>query len=971
MNESKGDFNFESGLENELQQWFRRVKKGSADLYSFLDLQRFESNVDLIKKHASQRIQFADTWVRQNKGDARADKLIKAIKSAAKKLLKPELKSAYDKKLRQKQTTSPQPDSTRKSKKAKSITSKPLISKTPRASQKPSGLVDLSTNRKRRSSEASKVSAKAKTKNPYLLPAIISGGVIVALAGILLVGILLYWMPASDAVEEARMPSATGVATNDAPEVAVNVPPKEASSSISPSTELKTAKPKTEKPKTAKTIQPRTPGPGPSEVEPFSLPGVSKKFSPVDIALDETGAVYTIADNKFFVRQEDGFRELPKEKISTAKVLTRFYGGYDRPLCLIGRSAGSKRKLYRLTAEGVSEMTDFDFLKDADRPGIFITKDGRILNWGDKFLNVFDGQNWNEKEVNFDGSRLIKSPPVVVELGLKIYLYQAGTKQYYVVDDNGQIESLEIPDSLFAKFGKYSTAFSVGNKILFTKTRRILLGLDVITGEEIDFETLNIQLRPHGYRILDIIAKKDGNFWLIPDLTTSSTVPRASDVPKDSERQIWEVNPDQEVRRFAVNALPKWNNLKRSEKKDPTNKKLVTECIDGTMVFARQVGGPVIIRNQKVEEWGLPEGFLRGPSSFVVAPNGEFWLTGGVVGANLAKVFVNDLPPEAANQKALENWEEIPIVERGPLMQVDENSVAMFREDKSEALSRFEDGKWIYQQLPFKVKNFSKSAIDDRGHIWVSFKKSYADIGRESVRTASSWKELLEGITQTNARTFRCSEHLPGVVRNDDKLWTMLDDRRGVNMFDGKSWTVFKIRRRYEQFLFASEKYGFALETRWGTYYSYDSDLATLKELEELRKITKRMFIGIHPQPFEEELAGFKPSDGYFTAIRQGNSLAFSAGEDTFEFENGSKVTASELPVGGKRWFFESYKKCFAIRVTENQIERFDFYNTPIYGKPITSIAETSDGELWIRTWHENRSQLFHFTGEIETLIQK
>ena len=96
----------ESEPESDLRKWYQRVCKGPADLYSFLDLRQFESDVELIKKHARQRIRFADTWVRQHSSDARADKLVGSIKAAATKLLKPELKMAYDQKLKQKQRTS-------------------------------------------------------------------------------------------------------------------------------------------------------------------------------------------------------------------------------------------------------------------------------------------------------------------------------------------------------------------------------------------------------------------------------------------------------------------------------------------------------------------------------------------------------------------------------------------------------------------------------------------------------------------------------------------------------------------------------------------------------------------------------------------------------------------------------------------------------------------------------------------------
>ena len=101
-------FEFASEPKTDFRKWYQRIKKGSADTYGFLDLPRFESNLELIKTHARQRIKFADTWVRQNTNDAHADKLLQSLKAAATKLLKPDLKAAYDQQLKQKQASSSQ-----------------------------------------------------------------------------------------------------------------------------------------------------------------------------------------------------------------------------------------------------------------------------------------------------------------------------------------------------------------------------------------------------------------------------------------------------------------------------------------------------------------------------------------------------------------------------------------------------------------------------------------------------------------------------------------------------------------------------------------------------------------------------------------------------------------------------------------------------------------------------------------------
>ena len=192
------------------------------------------------------------------------------------------------------------------------------------------------------------------------------------------------------------------------------------------------------------------------------------------------------------------------------------FGGQDRELYLSQRGDEEHQgKIYRLTDGKTQYVTDFDFEKVHEYPGLTASAAGRIVNWGERFLSVYVGGRWHEHEAS-----LAVRDVQVIEAGGKVLV--SHSDKLYVIDEAGGVQK---------------RAWDFGESIKVTKTPRIpawgrdrilvlrrdddsffgspparLHAFEVNVGRQMDLGGIRRQLEKR--RVVDFFPLSDGAVWL-------------------------------------------------------------------------------------------------------------------------------------------------------------------------------------------------------------------------------------------------------------------------------------------------------------------------------------------------------------------------------------------------------------------------------------------------------------------------
>jgi hypothetical protein len=696
-----------------------------------------------------------------------------------------------------------------------------------------------------------------------------------------------------------------------------------------------------------------------STVEWFDLPQTPWPGGG-ELGIDASGAPWVMANNRLFWFDGGKFVEPKSPTLSSGQYLTQLVGGPDRGLYASQPGeVDHEGKLYRLDRGAAELVTTFYYDDAGDLPSLYVSRDGRLFNWGQRFIAAYKGKVWDRIEASLGNPRALRGP-AIVDLGDDIYFYSGDENAIYRVDANGALTRRDGPPWLREAQRqqgtgeaptKHGLTAAWKDKVLVANLEGSqLLAFDIVSGERVELPSVP----DIGHKIswCDAFTTADGGAWLLAAL--------------DGWRAFAFFQVDDEGRAVEVKGargLP-WQNTRLWQ-----FPQAIVRTRDGAVVLGLENDGLGVIQRDALTRWNWRHGFAESVPEIVEGKEGELWLAPRNRGRAVARVRVRPLPPPEL--PVSEDWEEFALVSGSQAWSLPGGEIAVLRRDKPKQLCRWRNGSWSFQDLPFDATRLVHSAADDRGHILLAVNDQELkahDVGPDSVTTYPSVDDALAAAHKAGARHFSDITSFVGIVATDKELWYAFHTE--CRRFDGIRWDSFRSRNSVTA-LARSEELGVLIGFQEGSFSHYDRGQLVPTAS---RKQMNRMLLGPDGfQPFDAALARRYP-DAYIPVVgRPGDDLrlafdveAVARGEALPAERNASQpmmeargksrlqlpryVERLQADSGGGAWIFSSQGAGAPQRVFANELLPIEFESSPLAARYITNVARSDDGDQWFTT---------------------
>lgn len=716
-----------------------------------------------------------------------------------------------------------------------------------------------------------------------------------------------------------------------------------------------------------------------SKLQYYSLPS-AKPERVRELVIEPGGVVWAMGNHGAYVLEADKFRESDDPKLQAGLYLTGLWGGPDRGVYATQPGAEEHQgRLFRLSDGKAEDFTTYYFDNSTDRPGIYVAKSGQLFNWGERFLATLVDKEWKRIEGRF-GPRPGMIRPAIFDHGDSVDFYVPSTNTLYRANKAGDLRKESGPAWLdaTAKPGpRVATAQTARtqavalwgeNRVLLTRNvPPVVAAFDLKSLEQVDVSEVNKQLDK--LRLFDAFRMQNGDVWLL------------SQVPGRKEYSVHRLSVDGQVKEV-VKQLP-WVNTRTFQ-----FPRAVCEIENGDVLFGLEEDGLVVARDGQTMHWNWRHGLPRETPVFARAADGTVWFSNS---DRLVRARVgNQLPVESAE---VAEWDEYPLHSNEAFWDTAPGELAMIRADHPKQLARYSAKGWTMQDLPVETDRIQRSAVDDRGHLLLTFADKtprYLDVGPDGVTEAQAFTELVEAAITAGARQIRAGRGSGSiVVVGPEQVW-MTSDARGVARFDGERWDGISFKERVERIV-PSAAYN-ALFYSAGKYYRYDRGQVTAPETNPAQP-RAMMFGRTGSQPYDRAL--FERARGqYFPAVRSGTNWQLFVDADTFERRLAAGEPAPEpppveaiddpfseppadagapnvpapkvekppsgltlpmyferlVPAEGGAWLFLNDGAGQPARLWEGQLLPLDFRSTPLADKRIYEIVQDPTGDLWFLT---------------------
>jgi len=368
-----------------------------------------------------------------------------------------------------------------------------------------------------------------------------------------------------------------------------------------------------------------------SEVELFDLPQTRwPGFS--DLVIDESNTPWVLANNSVYFFDGEVFREPISGSMRSGQYLTKFYGDSNRGAYLTQLNAkGKEGQLYRINSGKSKLVTTFYYDTAADSPGIYISKDGRLFNWGQRFLAVYNEGAWKRIEAKLGKHRGVFRP-VISDFGSEVFFYVPTSNRLFKVDSESELSVIESPAWLQKrisdriKSSNHSPVFAcswAGSQILvIDRDPMKLFAFDARTQKQVELNLSQVELAKK-VSLQNGFELKDGSVWLLGRIRGKQ------------RKAYFKLTPDGKFTKVAgTQALP-WSNTRHMQRT-----KSILEMKNGSIVFGLSQDGLAIYRSEKLSRWGWRQGFAEGISHLQEGADGELWMPFGRRGKQMARVRV-------------------------------------------------------------------------------------------------------------------------------------------------------------------------------------------------------------------------------------------------------------------------------------------------------------------------------------------
>ena len=497
----------------------------------------------------------------------------------------------------------------------------------------------------------------------------------------------------------------------------------------------------------------------------------------------------------------DRFRKPLAYDLAFTQWTDTFFGGDDRELYASqhGEQDKNEGKIYRLHDGRIDPVCDFDYDTSVERPGLHVMKSGLLLNWGEKFIEVYAKGRWNRTEASLSTGRT-----KLVEVGDRVCLLYFD--HLYVIAPDGKVSAakhyLDDPSIASNKTrGEYWKSFvsTKLNAAAWGKDRLLLMapgltGYDLAAGKLINVGWIEARVHAGGV-YAHLFTDRQGAAWIGVDERWW-----------EGRGIFYRVTPEGEIRReagtsaFAVEAV--------YDLRDP----LIAS--DGSLWFVLARGRVARYRDGRAEIMG-PSNGIRGPvHSLLEGRNGEVFATTDY------GLFVYDPKrPPAPLPRLTDHWDEFTLLFWTNPIRDSEGNLWALRADRPGEISRWDGRAWRHQHVPFDAAKISCSMADDRGHVLLGkVDVRVSTLSPAGVTTYTDFRDALVAAIARGARRFQPSRCV--AVDGGKKLCAHFYTGQDIACYDGKQWSG----RHFNEWissLHESPKYGVLIQGG-GQYYAWD-----------------------------------------------------------------------------------------------------------------------------------------------------
>jgi hypothetical protein len=665
----------------------------------------------------------------------------------------------------------------------------------------------------------------------------------------------------------------------------------------------------------------------------------------LDMAVEPRGPLWVMANPGVYCWTGDHFERPKGEQLVSGRYLCTLCGGGDRPVFATQpfESVPNQGKIFKLTDGGASYVTTFYFDVAHEYPGIHVTKDGRIINWGQAFVAAFDGAEWKRHEANL--GRAVS----VVETDGQVHLF-AGNKVFTIARD-GELSSRELD---------LPAEVHLVHPTLWGDDR--LLAVDTMHGKLLTYRLPDFKLGDLGEASSALTGFWSGTMLRAPD----GSVWFGHHPPAEPRRNVLlRLAPDGKVETFDCGEF--W--VGSNSNSQPPWPAPALFAADGTvwMIFENQ--GIFQIKDGRIDRHGWREGLAEGGACAVVQDDRGNIFAGYHHGVWMmsADGHRSPIPPWTRT------WTEHPLAAARPVQDAQER-LWMALAGQPHDISCWDGKEFSHRGVTFDTANVDEFMVDDQEHLLITLldrdraEFSYRDVGPQDSTAPASLDAMLVGAVRRGVKRFSTNSDMSGpVVDREQRIWYALGNREQVRMYNGSRWLELAGYSCVH-----NTTTGEVLVSTSDRLARYDRGVLVPVELRSDAGPI-RMFGPDNVTPFDPTIYARAPQD--YLLVQTGAGGAFKLLQATFDradlakpwtFQPGDNRPAylgQSVTHGRFGSIWTSYCACHLQRILGNLLLKSDFTLTPVAGQSYITANHFDDaaGNLWVHrgSWWNGKNSLF------------
>jgi hypothetical protein len=670
--------------------------------------------------------------------------------------------------------------------------------------------------------------------------------------------------------------------------------------------------------------------------EQLSLP-TSRHSGVSAIGIEPEGTLWVMAQNSAYYWDGKEFRQPINTKLTSGYYLSSLCGGPDRGLYATQTGEHNHTgKVYKLVDGNAIYVTDFYYDVSHARPCFYVSKSGRLFNWGTRFLAVYIDNEWKRIE-----TRLHTRDTLTFDTGEKVYFYY--DPFLYSIDRHGNFDKRQISAPIENVPGQkriHGALWGQDKMLIFDYGSKQVYAYHLDTGEPVDTEPINSYLanRP----VYDLFAANDGAVWLLI---------------KDQESRSYEflrITPEGDITTVKETAQLGWDNTQFRQ--FPHS---VLNASDGSLWLSSSQSGIARYKNGRMQVFGWRQGVNFGLCLYLFEGS-----QGQIYASSQNGVYVFRPGQPAKPPAWIHQWQEYsshPVRDS-------EGNIWMCLEDHPGHISRWDGYRWHHMKVPFDTSRARPFITDDQGHILLSAPGSLPlyDISPYDINQYKNLKDILVAAVARGARRFWMDRFSStSIVVKGGKIWF---GGSTISCFDGEKWDNVTLRIDVE-YLYESPKYGILIRTEGGKYYTHDGGQITHVEIPKYAPT--RWLLGPQLiQPFEQELLDKYPEeyipiecaeDGkYYMLVRHESDNTNTSPDGGYRRSDliGHYITTVTPGFWGGHW--SDYLGGGVFRFFGGRAIGCGFQNTPISHIEKRQVLEDRAHNLWIDVgWYSGARHIF------------